>query len=106
MASFFYHLFESLIILPRLQQTFSSAFCVVSPNFVTSYTRARGDTAHDRKALPGPAVYSFRRFFLKFLRIGIKSCNGDRNDSLNYRGRYLGCASRCMQKCDPNVVTL
>lgn len=41
-ASFLYHLFESLIILPCLRQTFSSAsfFWVVSPNFVTSYTRA------------------------------------------------------------------
>lgn len=114
--SFFYRLFESLTVLPRLWQTFSSAFfCVVSPDSVPSYTRAR-------TRWHGP-VYSranfflvsriIRQFFVKFLRLGIKSLQrkrdawfAHRNDSRNYRGRYLGCAPSCIQNLRPKYDSL
>lgn len=69
-ASFFYHLFESshhssLRLFRLLLRCFAQ---------LRYFLHARDGTAHDRRGtLPGPAVYSPRRFFLKFLRHGIKS---------------------------------
>lgn len=68
-ASFFYHLFESLIILPRSSANLLFRLLLRCFAQLRYFLHARGGTAHDCKVLPGPAVYSLRQFFLKFLRV-------------------------------------
>lgn len=95
---------------PSANLLFRLLLCVVSLNFVTSYTRS--DTAHDRKLLPGLSYIFFVGSFLNSCGLALRVAQGRgdawfahrRNDSRNYRGRYLGCASYCIQKNDQNMV--
>lgn len=69
-TSFFYHLFESLIILPRSSANLLFRLLLRCFAQLRYFLHARGGTAHDCKVLPGPAVCSsLRQFFLKFLRV-------------------------------------